>query len=567
MADESPPVEGGNDYARATNGVVNSINAANNPDEIFDASIEWTQTAVMPFVDAALHPDSGDPVLDVNDVMTYASSQFSANPSSNLDRESAEDLFRKKCYDVHVEFVRQIRAGNVFVDEYHLDDLNTILSTTQVTEDMVIPVVEPSVDADGTLNQGQHPSSSIACILSNAAYKSHLCNAQSTILSGLDAYHANSAPFTVRNVGGVYIATARNIMTTAITAVFEPLKSLLWGNFTRWWSNVGLCAARWVNGGRDMWGANPGLPQNFMQVPSIPLRLSKCYIASHWKLERLSRWYVYARRIGMVRWINRFHNIYVYRYGDSVAGYVGWFGMLYMSYALMPGMFLHPVYVILGPHYYDKTRSYPTMALAAAAATFQSLRWAIHHTQNPMNVVLKYGQLLMQIIRDKNLFRANGPPSAAGYHEYEEGEFVYLSSDPLQCIMNHLSKSDRHTYYSTNPGVCREWEGDSTFMVLLNRDVTAKPWFAFDELTNGCAQVIKTKYPQPPFATFHVIYGDTDETLLSDMEFILYWNFYRPLVRPLLYRVVVKEEKDGEGEDDNKQHKKKRKVMPKGDLN
>ena len=143
----------------------------------------------------------------------------------------------------------------------------------------------------------------------------------------------------------------------------------------------------------------------------------------------------------------------------------------------------------------------------------------------------------------------------------EDGEFVYLSSDPLQCILNHLCKNDRYMYYSTNPLVatCPEWRGDGSFMIVRNQDITAHHWDVFDENLNGLAQIVKTKYPQPPFATYHVIYGESEESLISGMEFILYWNFYRPMVRPFLYRIVVKGENEGEGDDNKDQHNKKRK--------
>ena len=104
---------------------------------------------------------------------------------------------------------------------------------------------------------------------------------------------------------------------------------------------------------------------------------------------------------------------------------------------------------------------------------------------------------------------------------------------------------------------------DASFMVMRNEDITANHWDSFDEVLCGLSQIIKTKYPQPPFATFHVIYGETEETILSGMEFILYWNFYRPLVRPLLYRIEIREGESNGSE----QPKKKMKGMPKEELN
>ena len=87
---------------------------------------------------------------------------------------------------------------------------------------------------------------------------------------------------------------------------------------------------------------------------------------------------------------------------------------------------------------------------------------------------------------------------------------------------------------------CPEWKLDATLQVVLNKDITKNYWTGFDENQNGCSQIVKTKYPQASFATYHVIYGETKEDYLSGALFIQYWDFYRPMVRPMLYRFVMK---------------------------
>ena len=95
----------------------------------------------------------------------------------------------------------------------------------------------------------------------------------------------------------------------------------------------------------------------------------------------------------------------------------------------------------------------------------------------------------------------------------------------------------------SNGGCNGHWNtGDAMMHVVRNRDIKMHFWTGFDDNYRGVAHVIKSKYPQPSFARFHVIYGKTIETLFSDMIFIKLWDSYRPLINPVAYKFIINKE-------------------------
>ena len=78
--------------------------------------------------------------------------------------------------------------------------------------------------------------------------------------------------------------------------------------------------------------------------------------------------------------------------------------------------------------------------------------------------------------------------------------------------------------------------------VVKNRDIKMQYWTGFIDNQQGVAHVIKSKYPQPSFARFHVIYGKTMETLFSGMIFVKLWDSYRPLINPVAYKLIINKE-------------------------
>lgn len=419
--------------------------------------------------------------------------------------------------------LEQIKAGNVTVDEYYLDKPNELLASYEITSDMQVPL-------------GEDKSSWLPGILSTSAFTTNGVQGEVCVINGHDVTHNHTAPLRVGRdpLNGMYSATPVDSVDEAITVPFEPHKSFARADFTQWYTNPLIRAWRLANGVLEMWN---NATQNYNTWPNLRLRQSKGYISGHWKMDRCWNWLTFAQRLGIVRWIQRYHNTYWYGHGASGRQYLQWYKDLYMSYSILPGNFLHPIYTILQAHFFDKTRWYPDIAPAGMPLSWN---WLFHYNinlpVNPANVTNRIGSLMNQITRDRAQFRANVPPLGA----IEEGEFNYFNADFIDGLVGYLCKMDRYLYNNPFLGNCQEWTSGATLQVVRNQELTQNIWTGFDENLNGMAQIIRTKYPQPSFATFHVIFGKTKETVLSGMEFIQYWNFFRPVLRPKLYRLVIK---------------------------
>lgn len=381
-----------------------------------DYSLSFGEFSEDDLVQRAL--DNG---FNTGEIIEQAALQHTSAAQGNHTANRGVNAYCQELFHHAMSFTERIRQGDVYMVVSPLDDPENVLEEFQVTDDMVVQNVLPSVNTDGTIDQGRHKSSFLPYMISHLISNASGSLAEPCIMMGGDVYHMHPAPYEVRrDAGGAFHATTRATALRAITAAFEPSKSSWWGNFTLWYSNRWLRALRWVCGLRDMWGGNPLLPQNFMWIPLRRLRRSKSYISGHFKMERLSSIMTYVLRLGIFRWINRYHNEYLYAFAGFGGHYQAYFTSLYLAYTIMPGNFLHPVYALLNPHFYDKTLAYPSVGIAPNI----SYIWLQHYIVNVANVGPRLATLLAQIIRDRLRWRGGFPPSQP-LGTTEEGEIVF----------------------------------------------------------------------------------------------------------------------------------------------
>ena len=147
---------------------VNSL-SSNEQTNLPDYSLSWGEFSENDLVQLAL--DNG---FRTDEILEQAALRHTSAEQNNNLNSDINTIYRQELFHHAVSFIDLIRQGKVHVIKSALDDPDTVLEEFQITDDMVVPEVLPSVNADGTVDQGRHKSSflpsMISHLISNASH-------------------------------------------------------------------------------------------------------------------------------------------------------------------------------------------------------------------------------------------------------------------------------------------------------------------------------------------------------------------------------------------------------------